>query len=247
MTGFTPRHLSASSVTKYLRCPAEWFFSYVKKIPQPENAPMLFGKAMHTAVQAFHEGRDAQAVFARAWLYERQRMTELGIPYTPVYAELGPTLLALYEDDPLPDGTCEVSARLNVPGIAVPIRLVLDLVYDEGRCIGELKTAGVPWEEGRAETEFQGQLYRVCAEPLTDTPLSSLTYTVLSVAPRPLLTRIVLPPANKELEDSVREVCRVVLQSIAAGIWTPRCAPSACRYPLHCPELRAVSPGGMKE
>ena len=52
--GDRPLMLSYGQVHDYLECPAKYRFGHVVRIPTPASHPMVYGRALHAAVQAFH-------------------------------------------------------------------------------------------------------------------------------------------------------------------------------------------------
>jgi len=52
--GERPLSLSYGQVNDYLECPAKYRYAHVMRIPTPVSHQMIYGKALHAAVQAFH-------------------------------------------------------------------------------------------------------------------------------------------------------------------------------------------------
>jgi len=52
--GDRPLNLSYGQVNDYLECPAKYRFGHVIRIPTPVSHQLVYGKALHAAVQAFH-------------------------------------------------------------------------------------------------------------------------------------------------------------------------------------------------
>jgi DNA helicase-2/ATP-dependent DNA helicase PcrA len=52
--GDRPLMLSYGQVQDYLECPARYRYAHVVRIPTPVSHQMVYGKALHAAVQAFH-------------------------------------------------------------------------------------------------------------------------------------------------------------------------------------------------
>ena len=74
--GDRPLSLSHSSVSDYLDCPAKYRYAHVVRIPTPVSHQMVYGRALHAAVQAFHrrqlagqsmEREDLHAALDGAW------------------------------------------------------------------------------------------------------------------------------------------------------------------------------------
>jgi len=52
--GDRPLNLSYGQVSDYLECPAKYRFGHLIRIPTPVSHQMVYGRALHAAVQAFH-------------------------------------------------------------------------------------------------------------------------------------------------------------------------------------------------
>ncbi|MDQ2689411.1 MAG: ATP-dependent helicase [Chloroflexota bacterium] len=52
--GDRPLHLSYGQINDYLDCPARYRYAHVVRIPTPVSHQMVYGRALHAAVQAYH-------------------------------------------------------------------------------------------------------------------------------------------------------------------------------------------------
>ena len=52
--GDRPLVMSYGQVSDYLDCPAKYRYAHVVRIPTPASHPMVYGRALHAAVQAYH-------------------------------------------------------------------------------------------------------------------------------------------------------------------------------------------------
>jgi DNA helicase-2/ATP-dependent DNA helicase PcrA len=59
--GDRPLSLSFYQVNDYLDCPAKYRYAHVIRIPTPPSHPLVYGRALHAAVQAFHRRQMASA------------------------------------------------------------------------------------------------------------------------------------------------------------------------------------------
>jgi DNA helicase-2/ATP-dependent DNA helicase PcrA len=59
--GDRPLSLSFYQVNDYLDCPAKYRYAHVIRIPTPPSHPLVYGRALHAAVQAFHRRQMANA------------------------------------------------------------------------------------------------------------------------------------------------------------------------------------------
>lgn len=65
-----PMRMSASRMKTWMSCPLQAKFKYVDGLPQPENSSGLFGKAVHSALEAYNKSDDVEraiATFERQW------------------------------------------------------------------------------------------------------------------------------------------------------------------------------------
>ncbi|MBA2634832.1 MAG: ATP-dependent helicase [Chloroflexi bacterium] len=60
--GDRPLSLSFGQINDYLDCPARYRYAHVVRIPTPASHQMVYGRALHAAVQAFHRRQLAGAV-----------------------------------------------------------------------------------------------------------------------------------------------------------------------------------------
>jgi len=70
--GDRPLTLTYGQVSDYLECPAKYRFGHLIRIPTPVSHQMVYGRALHAAVQAFH----------------RRQMAGQPMPLTELHAEL---------------------------------------------------------------------------------------------------------------------------------------------------------------
>lgn len=227
-----PRHLSASRVGTYLRCPQKYYRAYVLGKPTLATPEMQLGSAVHKAIEAHHAGEDAAVAFAKWWRASREFMATNAMPVPAGLTVAADALLDLYLSDPCPDGKTEVGWTVRLPDVAVPVTGYYDLVDVRGR-IWEHKTSAYPWQRGRTETEFQGRLYLAAAPYVLGRPSEGLTYTVLSYQLGAQMQRFRIETSAEE-DAKVTRTCNAVLAAMAAGEWEPRCKAGRCAYPDNC-------------
>jgi CRISPR/Cas system-associated exonuclease Cas4 (RecB family) len=232
MSVHTPRHLSASRVTTYLRCPQKYYRAYVLGKPTLATPEMQLGSAVHKAIEAHHAGEDAQRAFAQWWRASREFMATNAMTVPAGLTVAADALLDLYLSNPCPDGKTEMGWTVRLPGVPVPVTGFYDLVDIKGR-IWEHKTSAYPWQRGRAESELQGRLYLAAAPYVLGCPAEGLTYTIMSYQLGSQLRRFSLDNSDEE-DAKVVETCNAVLAGMAAGEWEPRCRPGRCAYPDGC-------------
>ncbi|MGZ8512219.1 MAG: ATP-dependent helicase, partial [Candidatus Limnocylindria bacterium] len=67
--GDKPLVMSYGQVHDYMECPAKYRYGHVVRIPTPASHPMVYGKALHAVVQAFHRRQMAGRPMALAELH----------------------------------------------------------------------------------------------------------------------------------------------------------------------------------
>lgn len=154
---FRPRHLSVSSVELYVRCPAMWRARYVDKLVLPTTPAMAWGTAFHKALEAGHNGHDAELAWLRAW---NDGHAAIGETFRPNKAH-GLALLEEFDKRGLMVRCpAEVKFRLPLPRGVVPVPILgyMDAIPTDE--IREYKTsAGGWWNETKAQLAFQTHVY----------------------------------------------------------------------------------------
>ena len=67
--GDRPLRLSYGQINDYLECPAKYRYGHVVRIPTPASHQMVYGRALHAAVQAYHRRQLAGGTMTRDELY----------------------------------------------------------------------------------------------------------------------------------------------------------------------------------
>ncbi|HYG16426.1 MAG TPA: 3'-5' exonuclease, partial [Bacteroidia bacterium] len=65
--------LSVTHLSAYLKCPVSFYFSYILRVPSPQNEYMAFGSAVHYALEEFF--RSMLTVESKKWP-EKEQLTE---------------------------------------------------------------------------------------------------------------------------------------------------------------------------
>src|SRR3954454_6704097 len=69
-------HLSASSLNKFMRCPAQWHHQYILGNREPSNSSLLIGSAVHSYLSEVFKGENPD--FDTVWLREIEEAREDG-------------------------------------------------------------------------------------------------------------------------------------------------------------------------
>lgn len=157
---FRPKHLSVSAVELYVKCPAQFRLRYVDKTPMPQTVSMAWGTAFHRALEAGHNGHDAEVAWLQSWNDMRAELAARGETLTPSKSH-GLTLLNEYIGRGLMQpGKPEVKFTLKLPSPNVPVPILgfIDAVLPNE--MREYKTSkGGWWTEAKAQLAFQTAVY----------------------------------------------------------------------------------------
>ena len=243
-------HLSYSSISAYLTCGHAWRLRYLDKQPTLTSTSLVFGSAVHAAVEAYVQiGTDITELWRAAWadqMAENEGRIDWGAE-TP--EELfnqgvrmlthGGTLAMLDALRPLSHDWIEHKVELRVPGVPVPVIGYIDIVTDDG-IPGDFKTSARSWSEDKALGETQPLFY-----------LAALNQAGYTLNPQRRFRHYVFvktkEPKVQIIEHShtpgqlfwLFEMIRSVWQAIEAGVYplNPtgwKCAPAYCEYWARC-------------
>lgn len=176
-------HLSYSSVSAFQLCPKSWWWRYIAR-PEVKVAPaLLFGTAIHSAVEYIIRCRadqepigTVQGTFETAWdhaLTDAEQAHPAGIDWgneTPaklrqdgVTMLTHPDAVAFFETfQPLRESNgklaIEKQVELSVPGVPVPLVGYIDAIDSAGIC-HDFKSSGRAWSQQKAADETQATYY----------------------------------------------------------------------------------------
>lgn len=135
-------HISYSSISKYLRCPRQWYYDYVvAPEKKEENLSLTLGTVYHTALERLYSERDYEAGLAAfneiSANHGRRAHREVeGIMecYKQYYLSVYPKYASRVE-------SVELKGTVAIPGVEVPLEYRMDLVTTDGIIIDH-KTVG---------------------------------------------------------------------------------------------------------
>ena len=167
-------HLSYSSIKAYLTCARAWKYQYVEKVPTYATSALVFGSAIHNAIEAYVKSDRSQppATFwdsawqaatgsegkEVAWGAERpeehynEGLRILG--NDQVQYNLA-TIQASTDDQ---GHKIERRVELRVPGVPIPIIGYIDIQMADG-VPGDFKTSSRSWTSDQAQEETQSLFY----------------------------------------------------------------------------------------
>ena len=255
-------YLSWSQINSFRGCPRAFAFKYVEKAePAFVSTALLFGGAIHSAIQHHHEVRftgetatldDLVEAYRLAW---HERVQELGdVPVRYGAGETADTLLAMargllecFLDSELASPAGELIAieeklRGTIADDLPDVLAIIDLGYvaDDGLHVVDYKTSRSKWSDAKVnESSEQLKLYRALAKELVDpdTPVH-LHFGVLVKTKTPQAQQMDVAPAKGEGTEALASAIRPVWRAMQLGI--DFAAPSAmgcggCPFKKMCP------------
>ena len=175
-------HWSYSQLAQYLRCPLQYFFERIAKLPRPfVPSGMALGSAVHHALAVYHRqlllgtlpsSQEIQAEFLNAWnSTETNRPVQYGNgEKKSALLEQGAALIAAYVDESPPQNILAIEEPLMVPihnshgeFLEKPLLAIVDLMTREpdGLVVTDFKTSARRYSEADAATGLQVTL-RAC-------------------------------------------------------------------------------------
>lgn len=261
-------HWSYSSINQYLRCPLQFYFERVLKLPRATMpAARALGSAVHAALADYHRTLRAKAdvdprrvrdVFLEAWgrLERDHAVVHKDGSSREEGARAGLALIEAYLREPPPRCIRAVEEPLLVP-IATsdgdvlerPLLVVPDLVTapdDREIRVHEIKTSGRAYSELEVATSLQATAYALALHEATgEEPTVEFAVLVKTKTPRvQRMEAIRAVPDFRRLGDLVR----VVERAVESELFYPQESPlncSGCPYYRPCREW--AGPGGFEK
>jgi DNA helicase II / ATP-dependent DNA helicase PcrA len=155
--------MSASSLSKYLKCPLQFYYEEVLRVPTVDNAAMAFGTAVHFALERlFQEMKSREGTFpdkANIIEYFKQSLVRAKTSFTDVQferrLEQGVTILGAYYDAHIEGFHKDVEIEYKIPRYVyqgVPITGKIDKIefHENGCHVVDYKT-GTPGKYAQAK------------------------------------------------------------------------------------------------
>ena len=257
-----PPHLSWSQIDTMRRCPRKFAYVYVEQAePEFIASSLLFGSALHTAIEAHYQalldgqplGREQlMAIFQDHWQQGDQRFPDIPVKFNKNEDEAGLSERArgmldalLASDIATPQGeilAIEERARVTLRDDLPPLVARLDLIWHDAEAVHvvDFKTARSRWgPEKVREGADQLNIYHRAAQPLAnslDLPLK-LHFAVLTKAKKPA-AQVLDVPAIQEGDDRLIQTVEQVWSAMKAGNFYANPSPmncSTCPFRKHCP------------
>lgn len=238
---------SYSRLAQYLRCPLQFYFEKVLRLPRPfTSSSLVLGSAVHEALAEYHhalqqghliESHQLGNAFLTAW---KRRQEQERIQYrsreTPSQLiEQGLGLIDAYLGAPPPSEILAVEQRFTVPlsdrsnrYLDRPLVTVPDLLCrnDNQLTVVELKTSSRRYNQAEIDTSLQASCYAGAVATYFGQAVK-VRYRVLVKNKTPLLQELT---TTRDQEDFQRvgEITSQVQHAVQSNIFYPNESPMNC-------------------
>ena len=262
-------HWSYSQVSQFLRCPLQYYFDRVAKLPKPFiSSGLALGSAVHQTLAEVHRsiqrGRaleldEVRACLLQVWgdMENRQPIQFRDDEGGPKLVEQATALLELYVKEPPPECVVAVEEPLLVPlfnsrgeALEMPLLAIPDLITrDAGELtVREFKTSGRRFGELEAEASLQASCYAHAVQDRYDEQ-PRVRYTVLVKTKTPQIQHLETVRNDADV-TRLGDIVQAVERAIKAEAFYPvesqmNCSGCAffkpCRQWQGCPRREANS------
>lgn len=253
-------YLSYSSINLYLTCSEAWRRKYVLKEPQPSTPSLVFGSAIHNAIEYYIGTRaDTTAIKPDSPANYWRGHWDMAVEYNP-NCEWGadtpeqhfneglrllsnPELQAMVNRlTPLRDDSglfIERKVELRVPGVPVPIIGYIDLVTNDG-VPGDFKTSATQWTQHKAAAELQPLFYLAALNQMgRNVPGLRFRHYVIVKTKEPKVQVIETMHTWDSLFHRLYPIIQSVWRAIESEVYVPNphawlCGPKFCNAWSKC-------------
>ena len=241
------KHLSVSQINTYLRCPLQYYFSYIREIKNPPKAAMMLGSSVHKALeynykQKIKSGKDLKPADVMECYDEEFNKRGLDVEWKEekekkeVFKDQGLRLLEKYQIEVAPTIQplmVEQKYEIQLEGLGKTFMGFLDLV-DTKFVITDHKTTARTPSDISADHNLQligySMLYR--AENKEQEAKSRIHYLIKTKEPK--IMAIDKKVTKKEIDRFLRTVSSVA-KAISDENFYPNphnfmCTETGCGY-----------------
>lgn len=260
MTPIKRPHWSFSSINQYRRCPLQFFFERIAKIPRTTvSSSLVFGSAIHDALaghnQRFRLGREVseqglKADFLGSWQVRntQQQVTFKAKESASDLIGKGEALMELYAKEEPPTNIIAVEERVLVPLcdssgniLERPLAATCDLISGtpEATKVTEYKTSAKAYSTFDVESSLQASCYTQSALSTLDRWVS-VEFVVFTKTNTPKIQKLKTSRLQEDLDrlgDVVKNVETAVENQIFYPIENPMNC-SGCPFREECREWR---------
>jgi len=258
-------HWSYSAISQYLRCPLQFYFKRILKLPELRmGSGLLLGSAVHHALACYHQTLQQHGDVNRDDLHREfrehfaLRESEVKVDWKPgesseELAVQGIGLLDLYLNQPPPTDIVAVEQTLLVPLITsegdileTPLMAIADLVTGDSRVlkITEFKTSGRSYGEFEVHRSLQATCYAHALHEQTGI-WPTVEYAVLVKTKSPKLQQLKTTRNERDgnrLGDLVKQIETGIENQVFYPVESPlNCSGCAFREPCQDWKPRSCS------
>lgn len=263
MTPIERPHWSFSSINQYRRCPLQFFFERIAKIPRRTvSSSLVFGSAIHDALAGYHQriklGREAteqslKSEFMGSWKV-RNADQQVEFKAKESASDLigkGQALMELYAKEEPPTNIIAVEERVLVPLcdssgniLERPLAATSDLISGppEQTKVTEFKTSAKAYSAFDVESSLQPSCYTQSALSTLDRWVS-VEFVVFTKTNTPKIQRLKTSRSQEDL-DRLGDVAKNVEMAVENQIFYPIENPmncSGCAYRQECRDWRPAN------
>ncbi len=264
MTPIKRPHWSFSSINQYRRCPLQFFFERIAKIPRKSvSSSLVFGSAIHDALASHHQriklGREASEQnlkddFMGSWRVrtEDQLVTFKANESASDLVGKGQAMMELYSKEEPPADIIAVEERVLVPLtdssgniLERPLAATCDLISGtpEKTKVTEFKTSAKAYSVFDVESSLQPSCYTQSALSTLDRWVS-VEFVVFTKTNTPKIQRLKTSRSQEDL-DRLGDVAKNVEKAVENQIFYPVEDPmncSGCPFRQECRDWRSTKP-----
>lgn len=263
------KHLSASQLEMFCRCPEQWRRRYLERDIIPPRLAMLKGTAVHAGaehnmrqkIQTHQDLPPEEIVNAAVAAYETKLHVE---GYTVPESDSAKTVAdtkdlvaqmaeqhALQQAPEYQPVAVESRFRIELPAINHDVVGVIDLLTDKGEVV-DFKTTKRKMSADDAEASVQLSLY-AAASNVPDEVTVKLDVLIEPGARTPIRRQLIEAKRDKTDLPIIARRVAVVSKSIDAGLFPPApvgswwCSESWCGYWSSCPYVNSERIAASKQ
>ena len=254
-------HWSFSSINQYRRCPLQFYFERIAKIPRRTvSSSLVFGSAIHDALAGHHQRirlgrevseRNLKADFMGSWSVrtEDQQVTFKAKESASDLIGKGQALMELYANEEPPTDIIAVEERVLVPLcdssgeiLERPLAATCDLISgtpDQTK-VTEFKTSAKAYSTFDVESSLQPSCYTQSALATLDRWVS-VEFVVFTKTNTPKIQKLKTSRSQEDL-DRLGDVAKNVEQAVENEIFYPIESPmncSGCPFREECRDWRS--------
>jgi putative RecB family exonuclease len=251
-------HWSYSQVSQFLRCPLQFYFERVVKLPKPFiSSGLVLGASVHQALAEFHLSiqreiplgpEQLRQVVVRTWeeMENREPIQYRDGEDRTKSLDQAVALVELYAKEPVPDCVVAVEEPLLVPlfnsqgeALEKPLLAIPDLLIrdKEGLWVTEFKTSGRRFGETETESSLQASCYtHAVQDRYGEQP--RVRYTVLVKTKTPQIQHLETIRNDADI-NRLGDIVQAVERAIEAEVFYPiesQMTCSGCSFFKSCRE-----------